>query len=187
MQPEALLTARTVLSSPTPGDADAIYAACQDADIQRFTTVPAPYLAEHAVGFIDTAAKRWESGVEATWAIRYDAALVGMIGLARLADGGPEIGYWITPRARGRGLLTEAARAVIGWAFAPARPQIQRIEWRAIVGNVPSARAASALGFRYEGMLRQSLANSLGRHDAWIAGLLRGDDRSPQSWSVLEH
>lgn len=185
MQPEVLRTARTVLSAPTGADADAIHAACQDADIQRFTTVPAPYLPEHATGFIDLVTERWESGAEATWAIRHHDAVVGMIGLARLADGGPEIGYWVARHARGQGLLTEAARAVIDWGFAPERPGVERIEWRAVAGNEPSARAARTLGFRYEGMLRSAIANSLGRHDAWIAGLLREDDRVPRPWSVL--
>jgi RimJ/RimL family protein N-acetyltransferase len=185
MEPDVLHTPRLVLSTPTADDSDAIHAACQDADIQRFTTVPSPYLREHAEGFISLVAEHWASGAEATWAIRHEDALVGMIGLARIPSGGPEIGYWVARRARGNGLLTEAARAVIDWGFSPERPAIERIEWRAVVGNIASARAARALGFRYEGMLRKALANSFGRTDAWIGGLLRDDDRAPQAWSVL--
>ena len=63
---------------------------------------------------------------------------------------------------------------------------LQRIEWRAVVGNVASARVARSLGFRYEGVLRSALSNSRGRDDGWIAGLLPGDDRMPQPWPVLE-
>jgi RimJ/RimL family protein N-acetyltransferase len=86
--------------------------------------------------------------------------------------------------SRRRGLLTEAARAVIDWGFAPDGVHAARIEWRAVVGNRASARVAQALGFRYEGMLRQALANSLGRDDGWIAGLLATDERTPQHWPV---
>ena len=49
-----------------------------------------------------------------------------------------------------------------------------------------TARVARALGFRYEGMLRQALAGPSHRDDAWIAGLLPGDDRSPVAWPVLD-
>jgi RimJ/RimL family protein N-acetyltransferase len=60
-----------------------------------------------------------------------------------------------------------------------------RIQWRATVGNIASARTARALGFRYEGMLRQGLTDPRGRHDGWIAALLREDDRTPQEWPML--
>lgn len=178
-------TARLVLSVPTGRDVEAIHAACQDADIQRFTMVPSPYLREHAEGFIAVAAAGWDSGAEATWAIRADGELAGMISLNHLPGGGPEIGYWIARRSRRRGFATEACRAVIDWGFAPERPAVARVEWRAVVGNLGSARVAQALGFRHEGMLRLALRNSLGRSDAWVAGLLRDDDRTPTPWSVL--
>lgn len=194
MQPVILRTERLVLSAPTASDVDAIYAACQDSEIQRFTTVPSPYDRRHAEGFIPLSAKRWATGIEATWAIRESGTLAGIIGLHRLGAGGTgEIGYWMAPAFRGRGLLTEAARAVLDWGFGTGvgtydldGPDLARIEWRAVVGNTASARVARALGFRYEGTLRQALSNSFGRDDAWVAGLLRTDDRMPHPWPVLD-
>ena len=162
-----LRTARLELSPPREGDADAIFAACQDERLQRR-------------GW-------WKSGSEATWAIRDGDTLVGMIGLHRLGDGTGEIGYWMAAPARGRGLLTEAAHAVIDWGFSPDGLALKRIEWRAVVGNTASARAARTLGFRFEGTLRQALANGAGvRDDGWIAGLLPSDDRTAQHWPPLE-
>jgi len=185
MEPETLRTARLLLSPPDEGDVDAIHGSCQDAAIQRFTTVPTPYQRADAEAFVGLARGWWDKGSEATWAIRVEGRLVGMIGLANLPSGGPEIGYWIAPDVRGRGLATEAARAVIAWGFSPAHPTVQRIEWRAMVGNVGSARVARALGFRYEGLLRQAHVNSLGRSDMWIGGLLRDDDREPVDWPEI--
>ena len=186
MEPVILRTERLTLSAPTAADVEAIYAACQDAEIQRYTTVPSPYERQHAEGFIPFAQSRWAEGVEATWAIRDRGALAGMVGLHRLSLGGTgEIGYWMAPASRGRGLLTEAARAVVDWGFSMDGPALQRIEWRAVVGNIGSARVARALGFRYEGTLRQEFTNALGRADGWIAGLLRTDDRTPRPWPVL--
>lgn len=181
-----LRTARTVLSVPTDGDVEAVFAACQDVDIQRFTTVPSPYLREHAEVFVAQSRLRWADDVEATWAVRTDGKLAGMIGLHGLAGGAPQIGYWMTRDHRGRGLLTEAAHVVLDWGFSPRGANAARIGWQAVVGNRASARVAQALGFRYEGTLRQALANSLGRDDGWIAGLLPSDDRTPQPWPKFE-
>ena len=97
-----------------------------------------------------------------------------------------ELGYWVSPQARGRGFITEASRAVLDWAFSSDGPALVRIEWHASAGNVASARTARALGFRYEGLRRQALVNSRGRDDGWAAALLVTDDRSPQIWPVLE-
>ncbi len=74
---------------------------------------------------------------------------------------------------------------MIDWGFSPDGAGLERIEWRAVVGNVGSARAARALGFRYEGLLRAGLSGKQGRDDASIAGLLSTDDRAPQPWPVL--
>lgn len=184
MEPDHLLTPRLELSTPTTTDVTAIHAACQDADLQRYTTVPAPYLVEDAARFVGLAAEWWADGTQPTWAIRRDERLIGMIGLAKLDTGAPEIGYWIAREARRQNVAVEAATAVIDWGFADERPAVERIEWRAVVGNIGSARIARRLGFRYEGLLRQAHMNSLGRADLWIGGLLRGDDRTPQEWPL---
>ncbi|WP_261164955.1 GNAT family N-acetyltransferase [Microbacterium sp. Marseille-Q6965] len=183
--PVELATERLVLSAPTEADIDAIYAACQDPDIQRFTTVPAPYQRTDAEAFVHLVAAWWATGDECTWAIRTQGALVGMIALHGVRDGAAEIGYWVAAPARGRGYLTEAAHAVLDFAFGPMR--LQRVEWRAVTDNPASMRIAQKLGFRYEGMLRLGLGR-IGpgneRRDGHIAGLLAADARTPQPWPI---
>lgn len=187
MLPIDLTTDRLVLSIPTAADVDAITAACQDPEIPRWTTVPSPYSRADAVDFVDLVAGWWERGEETVWAVRRGGELIGMIGLHRIthhASGGEaEIGYWATAANRGQGLMTEAGHAVVDWAFEQLG--LVRLTWRAVAGNIPSARAARALGFRYEGMLRQGLTGPRGRDDGWIAGLLASDDRGPVDWPVL--
>ena len=187
MEPVILRTPRLELSLPREDDIDAIYEACQDADIQRFTPVPVPYEREHAAAFVERAPRDWESGQHLTWVIREDERLVGTIGFYRVdGRGAGEIGYWMAPRSRGGGRLREACEAAIDWGFSPDGLHLARVEWRAVVGNIPSARLARALGFRYEGLLRQALTSSHGRADGWIAGLLATDDRRPHPWPVLD-
>ncbi|MDF2555259.1 MAG: family N-acetyltransferase [Microbacterium sp.] len=186
MEPVILRTRRLELSLPREEDVDAIHRACQDADIQRYTPVPVPYERRHAVEFVARIPGEWEAGQHLTWAIRDGGRLVGTMGFYRVdGRGAGEIGYWMAPEARAAGRLREAAEAAIGWGFSAEGLALDRIEWRAVAGNVASAKAAMALGFRYEGLLRQALMSSHGRDDGWIASLLSSDGRRPQPWPVL--
>ena len=187
MAPVTLRTARLVLSVPTDADIDPITEAAQDPEVPRWTTLPSPYERAHAEQFIAKAAEWWDAETELTWGIRADDRWVGMLGLHRVERGGSaEIGYWMGAPSRGQGYLTEAARAVIDFAFDSQGLDLQRVEWRAVVGNIASARAARTLGFRYEGLVRQGLTGPRGRDDGWIAGLLVADERMPQPWPVLD-
>ena len=188
MEPVILNTARLELRMPTGADAEEITEACQDPEIPRWTVVPSPYGPEDAQQFIALVAKWWASGEETTWAIRHNEKLVGMIGLHNIVgnvEGGQaEVGFWIASHARGTGYAAEAVGAVIDWGFAELG--LARIEWRAAAGNIASARTARSLGFRYEGVLRHGHATPRGRADAWIAGLLKTDDRFPSPWPVID-
>lgn len=185
-EPAALTTPRLFLSIPVSGDVDAIHDACQDPLIQRYTTVPSPYTREDAESFVRLAADGWESGSDHVWAVRADGALVGMVGLHGIKDGAAELGYWTAAAGRGAGRTTEAAHAVVDFAFGPMR--LERLEWQAVVGNLASARVAQKLGFRYEGMRRRGLTGhgpgSNGRVDGWLAGLLSTDPRTEVSWGL---
>lgn len=196
MDPVILRTQRLELSVPRRADADAITAACQDAAISRWTTVPSPYTRDDADGFIAATHRWWRDEIEPAWAIRRRdrdgvGALLGMVSMRlraqpNRAPANGMIGYWMSAPARGHGYLTEAAQAVIDFAFAPEGLDLSRIEWRAIVGNTGSARVAQRLGFRYEGRLRGAISSPLGREDLWVAGLLAQDGRAPQPWPALE-
>lgn len=187
MEKATLQTARLVLSAPTDADIDAITRACQDPEIPRWTTVPHPYARQDAADFVRLVDEWWADGSQTVWAMRAGSELVGMIGLhhitAHATGGDAELGFWVAAEARGSGYLVEAARPVLDWGFHELG--LVRVRWRAVAGNVPSARAARALGFRYEGLQRQALTSPRGRDDGWSAGLLAADDRTPVDWPVL--
>jgi len=182
-----LTTARLTLSAPDASDVDAIFEACQDPEIQYYTTVPSPYTRADAEGFVALVADWWEDGSEYVWALRAPEGFAGVIGLHKIADGASELGFWAAPGARGNGYMTEAAQAVLDFAFGPMR--LERILWRAVVGNEGSARVAQKLGFQFEGIQRKGLphhgvAGAHGRTDGWMAGLLNTDPRHPQLWEL---
>lgn len=186
MEPVELRTPRLILRAPTSANVDAITEACQDPEIPRWTTVPSPYARTDAADFVRLIGDWWADGSQTVWAMYADELLVGAIGLHHITDhptgGDAELGYWVAAPARGNGYITEAARAVIEWGFAELG--LARLTWRAVVGNVPSARSARGLGFRFEGTQRRFLTSPRGRDDGWLAGLLRTDDRAPVAWPI---
>jgi len=95
------------LRQPNDNDIDWITQACQDPEIQRWTTVPRPYLRQHAEDFIVQAKSQ-----TAHFAIvdRETHLGVGMIGIHGIdqATGEANAGYWIAPWARRQGAATQA-------------------------------------------------------------------------------
>ena len=57
---------------------------------------------------------------EACFVIMLDGTLIGACGIDP-RDDGAELGYWLAAGYWGRGLMTEAARAVIDYAFGDLR------------------------------------------------------------------
>jgi RimJ/RimL family protein N-acetyltransferase len=83
-----------------------------------------------------------------------------------------EIGYWLFPRARGRGVATKVARALAEYAFTLG---LQRVAAYIEVGNVASERVLERAGFAREGVVR-SLPKSEGRRvDKTLFSLLPGE------------
>ncbi|SCL19312.1 Protein N-acetyltransferase, RimJ/RimL family [Micromonospora inyonensis] len=165
-----------------PTDAGDVHRACQDPDIQRWTTVPRPYLPEHALNFVsDLAPKGWADGTSAAFAA-CDAGsgeLLGSCGLVSInhALRSGEIGYWTAPWARGRNLAARATRAVARWAFD--RLELRRIIWQAGLGNHASRLAALRAGFHVDGRLRLAAPPPEGPTDGWIGSLLPGEVPEP--------
>ena len=116
------LTDGAVLLRPwRPEDAEEVFRACQDADLQHFTQVPVLYLLEHAVGFVADAPRQWAEGTGAQFAVTDPTTgqLLGCMGLLEADRGRGRIGagYWTAPWARSRGLTRRALRLATGWAL----------------------------------------------------------------------
>ena len=80
--------------------------------------------------------------------------LLGAAGIVRFErdERRCEIGYWLAPAARGRGVATRAVRILGDWAFASL--PVDRIGITAEPGNRASCAVAERAGFTYEGVLR---------------------------------
>ena len=91
------------------------------------------------------------------WAIEVDGAAVGGIGLERLTDVervSAEMGYWLGQEYWGRGIVTDAVRAVSEQSFRLF--DLTRIFALPFADNPGSIRVLEKAGFVVEGRLRQS-------------------------------
>lgn len=167
-----------LLRAPGVADVDRIFALCQDPAIQEWTTVPSPYAREDAESYVTgMVADGWARGTQLNWAVRdaADGTLVGMVGLGMEGAGSAELGYWLAPEARGRGVMSRTVELVLDAAFG--RLDLVRVFWRAFVGNGPSRAVAERAGFRVEGELRLGGVQRGVRRDEWVGSLLATDER----------
>ncbi|ARC57494.1 Putative ribosomal N-acetyltransferase YdaF [Frondihabitans sp. 762G35] len=184
MQPFVLESSRVRLEVPRTADTVAIHEACQDPELQRFTTVPVPYTFEDAQYFVSQTVERsWLTGREYIWGLREQGSslCLGIVSIRLLHH---DIGFWSAPEARGRGLMTEAVRLVTDWAFSEG---LSDVKWEGYVGNRASAGVARRAGFTYTGTGPGLQPDRERRHPAcWQARLLPGDDTSTKPGWPLE-
>jgi RimJ/RimL family protein N-acetyltransferase len=177
MDPVELSDDRLLLRLPVRTDVDDITLACQDPELQRWIPVPVPYERVHGEQWVDDTRSSWRADRELRWVIvARDGSLrgpVGAIGLHARDATMREVGFWMAPWARGRGIMTDAVRLACRWGFDELG--LGRIEWWANVGNHASRRVAQKVGFTMEGTVRARLLHRGERVDGWCGGLLPGE------------
>jgi RimJ/RimL family protein N-acetyltransferase len=175
MEPVEISAGRLHLRPFDSGDAEAVHLACQDQDIQRFTSIPSPYREEDAREYVEsTCPSGWATGRFAAFAVvdSVSAELLAHVSLARIGLVDPfaaDIGYWCAPWARRRGVATQAVQAVCRWGLGGLG--LRRIGWRAEVGNTAARRTAEKAGFTMDGIVRGVLTRRGARVDAWVGSL----------------
>jgi len=105
--------------------------------------------------FIRAALQDFAASRRVVGGIWHQQRLVGVIELQALpADRVGEIGYWLAPAARGQGLMTRAARALLDHGFRTLG--LHRIQIRCATGNRASRAIPERLGFALEGVVREA-------------------------------
>jgi len=84
-----------------------------------------------------------------------------------------EVGIWLAPQARGRGMAAPALRMAAQWLLV--NTELERVQVTATPDNEPMIRAARAAGFAEEGVLRGYVRVGGRRADATVLSLLPDD------------
>ncbi len=134
-------------------DAAFVFDACQDAEIQRWTTVPRPFTAGDAATFVRAHARDQPEEAGAWFAVSSTdtGELFGSMSFNTIDRRGAygEIGYWLAPEGRGRGAATACLVALTGWGFASLG--LTEVRLQVAAGNVASLRVAEVAGFSQVG------------------------------------
>ncbi len=126
------------------------------------------------LAFIRHVSEQLANGTGVSWAIEHDGRAIGCIGLDGIAFqfrawrvDHAELGYWIAPAMSGKGMMTEAANAVVRCGFETIG--LHKITVGCVVENAGSRRIIEKLGFRSVGRCED---------DMW---------RDGRWWSVLRY
>jgi ribosomal-protein-alanine N-acetyltransferase len=159
----------------TGADAAALVRHANDREVWRNLRdrFPHPYTAEDAAAWLTFAALQEPL---THWAIEVDGEAGGGIGFtigddvhARMA----EIGYWLGRPFWGRGIATEALRAVTAHAFAAHG--LERVQACVFAWNPASIRVLEKAGYTLDGRLRRAVTKDGATTDLLIYGILRPD------------
>ncbi|GAA4717525.1 GNAT family protein [Nocardioides conyzicola] len=174
-----LHTARLRLRPFTDADADALFALHSDAHVLRYWDSPPWTEPARAERFLATCRTLAEEGSGARLAMDRvsDGAFVGWCSLSRWNPDhrSAAIGYCLGEAAWGQGYATEAAYAVLRWAFDTL--DLNRVQAETDTRNTASARVLEKLGFVREGTLREDCVVNGDVSDSWVYGLLRREWR----------
>jgi ribosomal-protein-serine acetyltransferase len=113
--------------------------------------------------------------LDLTSVIFYDDLLVGIIALKEtdVDNKKTEIGYWISQHYQHKGIVSNACRKLIEYAFEEL--YMNRIQIKTATGNIKSQHIAKRLDFKLEGKERDGELHTRGFVDLNIYSLLKRD------------
>ena len=174
-----LHTARLRLRPFTDADADALFALHSSAYVLRYWDAPPWSERARAERFIATCRQMADEGSGARLAMdrASDGAFIGWCSLTRWNPDyrSASMGYCLDDAAWGHGYATEAARALLQWAFDTL--DLNRVQAETDTRNAASARVLEKLGFVREGTLREDCVVNGDVSDSWVFGLIRREWR----------
>ena len=167
-----LNTERLLLRPFRLADVDDAFSVASEPEWARYLPlVPQPYSRQDAEEFVARQLLlSWDTNPG--WAIVMKSRVVGSIALGvDVQNESGELNYAIRRDQWGKGLMAEAARAVMEWGFKERG--VAKIFATADLRNRQSWRVMEKLGMSREGLLRSHFKAREGRSDSLHYGILR--------------
>jgi RimJ/RimL family protein N-acetyltransferase len=155
----------------------AVASMLDDEDVLRYTRIPDPVPPGWEREWFEFYEEGRRNGTREAFAV-VDGADGSFAGLALAFDIDREgrqleLGYVVSPHARGRGVATQALQLLTEWAFSEL--DALRIALWISASNEASKRVAERVGYRYEGTLRSFHFKQGIREDFEVWSLLPTD------------
>ncbi|MBX2905050.1 MAG: GNAT family N-acetyltransferase [Taibaiella sp.] len=130
---------------------------------------------KHSLDFIELSQRQILDQQALPLGIFYDEDIIGGIGMhdwnrdTKCA----QVGYWIAKEHEGKGIVARSVAALLDYLFEAVG--INKAEIRFVVANKRSAALANRLGFKTEGILRQSFIRNGMVEDLVVTGILKSE------------
>ena len=160
-------------------DRDSIYEIFSNEEVVKYYDLEVFKDAQQSINIIKLFKSRFEESLGIRWAIRFrgEDKCIGTCGFNSWSTPmrSAVIGYDLNRLYWGQGIITEALFAIIQCAFSDERPcgHINRIQADTVPGNIASEKVLLKLGFKEEGLRRQSGYWKNTYHDLKCFGLLK--------------
>lgn len=130
---------------------------------------------EHSLQFIGHSMEQLDMQEALALGIFYDGKIIGGVGMHQWdqATKRAQIGYWISKDFEGKGIIYRSLVKFVDFLFN--KIALNKIEVNFFPANVRSAKVAERLGFKIEGVIRQSQLRNGKPEDIVVAGLLRSE------------
>ncbi len=169
-------TARLTLRRVKPSDAAAIFDYASRPEVTAHLSWLPHKKMEDTYRFIQSLQYGYCEGTAADWGmvLKKNERFIGTIGFAHASriHGYGEVGYVLHPDFWGRGIVAEALRALIDFAFAHG---LNRVEAVHAVENPASGRVMEKAGMSYEGILRMRYSLQGNHRDVRMYSILRSE------------
>jgi len=154
-------TERLLLRPFQPSDAPRVRALASDYEVAKYCiSLPHPYPADAAERWIASHDDLRSNGVGFPFAIVRDNDVVGCISIKRNPAREFELAYWLGRAYWGNGFATEAAAAILDFAFVER--DLRYLRARFVSDNKASARVLTKPGFLTTGRERVLLGTEIG-------------------------
>ena len=176
-----IITKRLVLNEIQEADKKSIFELFSNEEVTKYYDLEAFENVQQAENLITLVQSRFEDQLGIRWAIRMKdhGKLIGTCGFNswNVPFRSTTIGYDINRQCWGNGYITEALKPIIKMAFNGKLScgNINRIQADTIPGNLASEKVLKKLGFREEGIRRQSAYWKNKYHDLKSFSLLRDE------------
>ncbi len=154
-----LETERLILRKMTLDDAKDMFEYASDPEVVKYTLWDNHKSVEDSREFLKMAIRKYDNHEVSEWGVVFkeNNKFIGTCGYAwwRPVHNRAEIGYAISRKYWGKGLMTEAVKEVIKFGFD--KMQLNRIEGTCFVGNIGSQRVLEKVRMTFEGILREQL------------------------------
>ncbi len=176
-EPPPLETPRLLLRRLRLSDARDLFEYASDPEVARHVLWQTHTSLSQSRAFLKEARRQYRSGFPGSFALvlKDSQKMIGTIGFMWINPEyhSCEVGYSLNRNYWNRGLMTEALRAVIAFAFNELR--LNRVEAQHEVDNPASGRVMAKASMRYEGTLRQRIRNKGHYSDVAVYAILRRD------------